>query len=70
MSQVDLIPTERAQFRRSKTMPEGQQDHGGVPVPVAIAASRLHQALDLALGEVFAGAVVGVRQPTSGNCSL
>ena len=41
-------------------MPEGQQDHGGVPVSVAIVASRLHQPLDLALGEVFPGAVVGI----------
>jgi hypothetical protein len=37
---------------------------------VAIVASRLHQSLNFALGEVFAGAIVGVRQPTPGNCSL
>jgi hypothetical protein len=51
-------------------MPEGQQDHGGVPMSVAIVASRLHQALNLALGEIFTSPVVGVWQPTSGNCSL
>jgi hypothetical protein len=51
-------------------MPKCQQDHGGIAMPVAIVASRLHQALDLAFGEVFPRAVVGVRQPTSGNCSL
>jgi hypothetical protein len=70
MSQVDLLPSKRTQFRRSQPMPEGQQDHRGVPVPMAIVASRLHQALNLALGQVFTSPVVSVRQPTSGNCSL
>jgi hypothetical protein len=70
MSQVDLLPAKRAQFRRPQPMPEGQQDHRGVPVPMAIVASRLHQPLNFALGQVFAGAIVGIRQPTSCNCSL
>jgi hypothetical protein len=41
-------------------MPKCQQDHGGIAMPVAIVASRLHQAFDLALREEFAGTVVGV----------
>jgi hypothetical protein len=55
MSQVDLLPAKRAQLGGSKPMPEGQQDHGGVPMTRAIAAGRLHQAFDLALGEVYNG---------------
>src|SRR5512132_3835214 len=70
MGQIDLLPAKRAQFGRSQPMSEGQQDHGGVAVSVAIVASRLHQPLDLAFGEVYSGAIVGVRQPTSRNCSL
>jgi hypothetical protein len=70
MGQVDLLPTKRTQFRRPQPMAEGKQDHGSVPMTVAIVASRLHQSLNFALGEVFAGAIVGVRQPPSRNWSL
>jgi hypothetical protein len=70
MGQVDLLPTKRAQFRCSQPVPEGQQDHGSVPMIMAIVASRLHQPLNFALGEVFAGAIVGVQQTTLCNCSL
>src|SRR5258706_389440 len=70
-SQVDLFPAKRTQFRHPQSMPEGQEDHGGVAVSVAIVVSRLHKPLNLALGEVFTGPIVGVRQPTScNNCSL
>jgi hypothetical protein len=34
-------------------MPEGNQDHGGVPVPVTVFAGRLHEPLDLGFGEVL-----------------
>jgi hypothetical protein len=70
MGQIDLVPAKRAQFGGSQPVSEGQQDHGGVAVSVAIVAGRRPQPLDLALGEVFPGAVVGVWQPTSRNCSL
>ena len=32
-------------------MPEGQQDHGGVTMPMPIVCRRLHEPFDLALGE-------------------
>jgi hypothetical protein len=35
-----------------------------------IISSRLHEPLNLALGEVLAGPVVGIWQPASGNCSF
>ena len=35
-------------------MPEGEQDHGGVAVTVAVVACGLDEALDLAFGQVFA----------------
>jgi hypothetical protein len=34
-------------------MPEGEQDHGRVPVTVAVLASGLHQLLDLGFGQVL-----------------
>jgi hypothetical protein len=70
VGQIDLLPTKRAQFGRSQPVSEGQQNHGGVAVSVAIVAPGLYQPLDLALSEVFPGAVVGIWQPTSRNCSL
>jgi len=58
--EVDLIPAKIADLGGTQPVPEGQQDHGAIPVPIAIVASSLHQPLNLALGEVFAGAIVGV----------
>jgi hypothetical protein len=45
-------------------VPERPQDHGGVTMPVPIVSRRLHEPFDLALGEVLAGAIFGIRQPT------
>ena len=42
-------------------MPERHQNHGGVTMPVPIVSGRLHEPFNLALGEVFAGAVFGIR---------
>jgi hypothetical protein len=53
-----------------KPVPESHQDHGGVPVPMPIVSGRLHQPFDLALGEVLAGAIFGIRQATRRDCSL
>ena len=41
-------------------MPEADQDHGGVPLAVAVALGGLDQLLDLALGQVFAGPKLAV----------
>ena len=51
-------------------MPVGQQDHGRIAVAIAVAACGLHQPFDLTLSEVFACAVVRVRQSPVLNCSL
>ena len=51
-------------------MPEGHQDHGGVTMPMPIVSGRLHEPFDLALGEVLAGAIFGIWQPTKRNCSF
>jgi hypothetical protein len=53
-NKVNLLPAQRAQFRRSQPMLERQQDNRGVPVATSVIARPLHQALDLALGEAFA----------------
>ena len=70
MHQVYLLPPQRAQFRGSETMPEGKQDHGRVPVAMAVVPGSLHKPFDLTLRQVFPLAVVRVGQATSANCSL
>ena len=49
-------------------MPEADQDHGAVALPVAVALGGLDQLLDLALGQVFAGAKLAVRAAGRRNC--
>src|SRR5262245_65603676 len=70
MGEIDLLPTEGAQLGRSQSMPEGQQDHGRIAVAIPITARRLHQPLDLSLGEVFADPIMGIGEPPTANCSL
>jgi hypothetical protein len=67
---VDLIPAQIDQFGRSQAMPIGHEQHGGVPVAVAIALGRLSQPLDLMLGEIFAAPQLAVAAPLGGNCSF
>ena len=49
--------------------PVGHDYHRGVPVAPAVALGRRDEPLDLALGQVFAGAQVGVGKPLGRNCS-
>src|SRR3974390_3303256 len=70
MHQVYLLPSQRAQFGRSEAMPVGEQDHGRVPVAMAVAAGSLHKPFDLTVGQVLPLAVMHVGQATSANCSL
>src|SRR6516162_11394558 len=70
MHQVRLLPPQRTQFGRSEAMPVGEQDHGRVPVAMAVAAGSLHKPFDLTLRQVLTLAVVRVGQATSANCSL
>jgi hypothetical protein len=55
--QFDLVPLQIAQLGSSKSLAVGQQDHGGVAMPVAtVLASGLDELLDLAAGEIAPGA--------------
>ena len=49
--EVDLVPAQVADLGRAQSMPEGQQDHGGVAVAVPVAPGGFDQRLDLADGE-------------------
>jgi hypothetical protein len=54
---LDLVPLQIAQLGSSKPVAVGQQDHGGVPMPVAtMLASGFDELLDLAAGEIAPGA--------------
>src|SRR5262249_10987127 len=70
MGEVDLLPAQGAQLRRSQAMPEGQQDHGRIPMPVPITARRLDKPLDLSLSEVLSGSIMSIWAATTPNCSL
>jgi hypothetical protein len=52
----DLMPLQIAHFRSSQAMTIGDQDHGCIAMATSVdLASRVHEALDLALGEIAAG---------------
>jgi hypothetical protein len=68
--EINLIPAQIDQLRRSEAMPICHQDHAGVPVAVAIVPGRLHQLLDLGLSQVFAAAQLGIGLASRGNCSF
>ena len=48
------------QLGRSQPVPEGQQDHGCIPMPMPVLARRLHQPLDLSLGEVLTDPIMAI----------
>src|SRR5262245_34484715 len=51
--ELNLMLLEATDFTRSQPMTIGDQDHGGIAMTTAIhLAGRVHQSLDLALGEV------------------
>jgi hypothetical protein len=45
--QLDLMPLQVADLGSPKTVPVGDQDHGGVAMPVATVLGRVHEPLDL-----------------------
>ena len=51
-------------------MPEGDQDHCRIVMPVAVLPSRGHQRLDLMLCQIFAGSQLAVLRPPWHNCSV
>src|SRR5262249_29548142 len=53
LRELDLLPLQIADLRRPQTVAKGHQDHGRVAMPIAAVLARaVHQALDLALGEI------------------
>ena len=73
MGEVDGVPAQRDQLGRPQPVPVGDQHHGGIAVAVAILPGGGDQAIDLAIGEVLAGADLGValaarRAPAIANC--
>src|SRR6516162_5086849 len=53
LGQFDLLPLQVADLRGPQTVAIGGQDHGRVAMPIAAVLTRaVHQALDLALGEI------------------
>ena len=49
-------------------MPEADQEHGGIPLAVAVALGGFDQLLDLAFGQVFAWTKLAVRAAGRRNC--
>src|SRR5260221_7503696 len=70
MGKIDLLPAQGAQLGRSQAVPEGEQDHGRIPMAVPIPPCCLNQPLDLSLGEVLAGSIMPIWAATTPNCSL
>src|SRR5262249_61729057 len=53
LGEFDLVPLQVADLRRPQAMAVGDQTHGCVAMPVtAMLSGAVHQALDLALGEI------------------
>jgi hypothetical protein len=65
-----LIPSEVAELGRPKPVPEGQEDHGCVPLPVSIGLCGLDQRFDLPGRQVLPGSKFGVRTLRRRNCSI
>jgi hypothetical protein len=63
-------PAQVAELGRPKPMPEGQQDHGRVPVTVAVRLGGLDQGLDLPGRQVLPGTKFGVGASGRRNCSI
>ena len=57
-------------LRRTQAMAVGDQDHDRIAMAPSVVAGGLEQLPDFRLGEVFAGAKFGVRQPLRGDCSI
>ena len=73
VGEVDGVPAQRHQLGRPQAVPIRDQHRGGVAVAMAVLPGGSDQAGDLAIGEVLAGADLGValaarRAPAIGNC--
>ena len=68
--EVHLVPPQVHQFGRPQAVPIGHEHHRGVPVTPTVSRGGFHQPLDLGLGQVLAGAQVGVGRPRGPDCSV
>jgi hypothetical protein len=60
--QINLIPSQAAQFRGTKPTPVCDQDHGGVSMPVAGSlAGGFLEPLNLLFGQIFPGPELRIR---------
>jgi hypothetical protein len=59
-TQIDLIPAERTQLGDAQPTAVGDQDHGGIAVPVPVLPCGADQALDFLGGQVLAVAALGL----------
>src|SRR5262249_4340733 len=66
----DFLPPQGAQLGCPQAMPEGEQHHRRIAMPIPITTCRLHEPLDLFLGQVLPGSIMGIGEPTTANCSL
>ena len=69
-SELHLIPTQVHKLRSPQAVPIGHEDHRRVPLAPTVPLGLVHQPLDLGLGQIFAGAQVGIGEPLGGNCSI
>ena len=64
--ELNLIPAQAAHFRGTETMAIGDQDYGGVAVPVTgPLAGGVLEPLDLPFGQIFSGPKFGIRRHCS-----
>ena len=68
--EVHLGPLQVHKLRSPQAVPVGYKDHRGVPMPQAVLPGGVHQALDLVLSQVLAGAEVRVGEPLGRDCSF
>jgi hypothetical protein len=68
--EVQLIPAHVHQLGDPEAVAVGHEDHGGVPVAVAVALGRVHELLDLGLRQIFPSANVAVGASLGRNCSF
>jgi hypothetical protein len=63
-------PPQVANFRCPKAVPEGQEHHQCVAMPIAIALGRLDEPLDLVDGQVLSGPKLAIFASAQRNCSI
>jgi hypothetical protein len=68
--EMDLLPTDVDQLANPQGVTEGQQDQQPVARRVSAGTGRVHQHVNLGLGQILALPIVGVLSPTTANCRL